>query len=58
MLEVKHVFLIHWQNSSRSVDPSVNMALRIGGPLVSLLYKCHLHKCKLPRSGFQTQPTF
>lgn len=58
MLEVKHVFLIHWWNYSRSVDSSVNMPLRSGGPLVPLLYKCYLRKFKLSRSSFQTQPTF
>lgn len=58
MLEVKHVFLIHWWSYSRSVDSSVNMPLRSGGPLVPLLYKCYLRKFKLSRSSFQTQPTF
>lgn len=58
MLEVRHVFLKHWWNYSGSVDSSVNMPLRSGGPLVLLLYKCHLHKFKLSRSSCQIQPTF
>lgn len=35
MLEVKHVFLMCLQNYSGPAEPSMNVALRTGGPLVS-----------------------